>query len=89
MRWLRITMFGLGAFGAISFVLDWSIFKLTGSPKSRFTVSYFVSAPLKNNKQEIDYTGSEEVPCSLTVYPQEGDPPCWYLRRHLNQVTTY
>jgi|UPI00047E1DF5 hypothetical protein len=88
-RWARILILALAAFAVISFVLDWSIFKLTGSPKSRFTVNHFVSAPLKNNKQEIDYTGSEEVDCSLTVYPQDGDVPCWYLRRHTNQVTTY
>jgi len=89
MRWLRIATLGLAAFGAVSFVVDWCVFRLTGSPKSKYTVSHFVSAPLKNNKQEIDYTGSEEVPCSLTMYPQDGFTPCWYLRSHTNQVSTY
>ncbi|HWG22437.1 MAG TPA: hypothetical protein VG225_18080 [Terracidiphilus sp.] len=89
MRWLRAAILGLAAFGVISFALDWTVFKLTGSPKSKFTVSHFVSAPLKNNKQEIDFIGSEDEPCSLTVYPQDGYMPCWYLRRHTNQVTTY
>jgi hypothetical protein len=51
-------------------------------------VSHFISAPLKNNKQEIDYLGSEEVPCSISLFPQGGYTPCWYLRRHTNQVTT-
>jgi hypothetical protein len=88
-RWLRTAVFGLAAFGAISFALDWAVFKLTGSPRSKFTVNHFVSAPLKNNKQEIDYTGSEEIPCSLTMYPQDGFTPCWYLRRHTNQVSKY
>jgi len=89
MRWLRIAVLALAAFGFISFVLDWSIFKMTGSPKSKFTVSHFVSAPLKDNKQEIDFVGSEDVPCSLTIYPQDDYMPCWYLRRHTNQVSTY
>jgi hypothetical protein len=89
MRWLRIAILGLAAFGAVSFVVDWCVFRMTGSPRSKYTVSHFVSAPLKNNKQEIDYTGSEEVPCSLTMYPQDGFMPCWYLRRHTNQVSTY
>src|SRR5581483_8373726 len=54
MRWLRMIVFGLAAFGAISFIVDWCVFKLTGSPRSKYTVSHFVSAPLKNNNQEID-----------------------------------
>jgi hypothetical protein len=89
MRWIRIAALGLAAFAVISWALDYAIFKITGSPKSKFTVSHFISAPLKNNKQEIDYTGSEDVPCSLTLYPQDGYVPCWYLRRHTNQVSTY
>ena len=89
MRWVRRIILGLAAFGVMSFVVDWCVFKVTGSPRSKYTVSHFVSAPLKDNKQEIDYTGSEEVSCSLSMYPQDGFTPCWYLRRHTNQVSTY
>jgi hypothetical protein len=88
-RWPRIASLAIVAFAVISFALDWSIYKLTGSPRSKFTVSHFVSAPLKDNKQEIDYVGSEDVPCSLSIYPQDDLMPCWYLRRHTNQVSTY
>ena len=89
MRWIRIGALGLAAFGAVAFAVDFAVYKLTGSPKSKYTVHHFVSAPLKNNQQEIDYTGSEDVPCSLTVFPQDELLPCWYLRRHTNQVSTY
>jgi hypothetical protein len=89
MRCLRMIVLGIAAFAIISFALDWEIFKLTGSPRSRYTVSHFVSAPLKNHKEEIDYVGSEDVSCSLSIYPQGGFTPCWYLRRHTNQVSTY
>ena len=89
MRWIRISVLGLAAFGAISYVLDYIVYRATGSPRARFTVSHFISAPLKNNKQEIDFTGKEDVPCSITIYPQDGFVPCWYLRRHTNQVSTY
>jgi hypothetical protein len=68
---------------------DWAVYKMRGSPNDHVRVSHFVSAPLKNNKQEIDYLGSEDVLCSMTMFPQEGRSPCWYLRRHKNQVTTY
>ncbi|HEY2861154.1 MAG TPA: hypothetical protein VGJ21_22280 [Terracidiphilus sp.] len=88
-RWLRIAVLGLVAFAAISFIADWAVYKITGSPKSKFTVHHFVSAPLKSRGQEIDYTGSEDVPCALTMYPQDHLIPCWYLRRHTNQVSNY
>jgi hypothetical protein len=51
------------------------------------TVSRFLSAPLKDNKQELDYLGSDEVVCSVSLFPQGGHVPCWYLRRHKNQIT--
>ena len=89
MRWMRLAAVAILAFAVISFAVDWAAFKFAGSPRSKYTVSHFVAAPLKGHEQEIDYTGSEEVPCALSMYPQDGFVPCWYLRRHTNQVSTY
>jgi hypothetical protein len=89
MRWLRIGIMVLLALAALSYLGDFAVFRMRGSPKLTLSVSHFVSAPLKNNKEEIDYTGSEQTPCSITLYPQDGMAPCWYLRRHLNQTVTY
>lgn len=89
MRLVRIGFMTLLGLVAFTYAADWTIFKVEGSPTSKFTVSHFVSAPLKNNKEEIDYTGSEEVPCSITLFPQGGYTPCWWLRKHTNQVTSY
>ena len=88
MRWVRWLLFALVAAGAVLFAGDWLVFNLRGSVSSTVTVSHFLSAPLKNNKQELDYLGSEEVPCSISLFPQGGHSPCWYLRRHTNQITT-
>jgi hypothetical protein len=89
MRWTRMIALGIVALALISFAVDWSVYKLTGAPRSKYKVSHFVSAPLKGSKQEIDYLGSEDIPCSLSIYPQDGFVPCWYLRRHTNQISTY
>ncbi|KAA6458757.1 hypothetical protein DYQ86_19635 [Acidobacteria bacterium AB60] len=89
MRWVRLSFLALAGLLVFTFGADWLLFKMEGSPTSKFTVSHFVSAPLKNNKEEIDYTGSEEVPCSITLFPQGGMTPCWWLREHLNEVTRY
>jgi len=88
MRWIRHIAIGLIAAFVVTYAGDWLVFNLRGSITSKVTVSRFLSAPLKNNKQELDYLGSEEVPCSVSLFPQGGHSPCWYLRRHKNQTTT-
>ncbi len=89
MRWVRIGFVGLFGLVVFTYAADWGIFKLEGSPTSQFTVSHFVSAPLKNNKEEMDYTGSEPVQCSITLFPQGGYTPCWWLRTHTNDVKEF
>ena len=88
MRWIRYIVFGLLAALVLTYAGDWLVFNLRGSMTQKVIVSRFISAPLKNNKQELDYLGSEEVPCSVSLFPQGGHSPCWYLRRHTNQTTT-
>ena len=88
MRWVRWIAIALAAAGAILYAGDWLVFNVRGSPTSKVTVSHFLSAPLKNNKQELDYLGSDEVLCSVSLFPQGGHSPCWYVRRHTNQITT-
>jgi hypothetical protein len=94
MRYLRTAAIVLLIAAAILYVSDWLIFKLRGSPTDTLTVSLFVSAPLKNEKQEIDYIGQEQWTCTRSLFPfppfqQNQSSPCWYLRRHTNQTTTY
>ncbi len=88
MRWLRWILGVLVVGCVVSFVVDAIVFNLRGSPSSTIRVSHFLSAPLKNNKQELDYLGSEDESCSMSLFPQAGKAPCWYLRRHTNQIKT-
>lgn len=87
MRWLRWFAISLAAAAVVAFAGDWVVFNVRGGVTAKVTVSHFLSAPLKNNKEELDYLGSEEVTCSVSLFPQGGHVPCWYLRRHKNQVT--
>jgi hypothetical protein len=94
MRYLRIAAITLLIAAAVLYSADWLMYKLRGSPTDKITVSLFVSAPLKNEKQEIDYIGQEQWSCTRTLFPfppyqQNQSSPCWYLRKHTNQVTTY
>jgi hypothetical protein len=87
-RWLlRLTMVLAVGF-VVVYVGDWAVFKLRGSPSGKVTVNRYLTIPLKGNKQEFDYLGSMDVPCSISLFPQAGQSPCWQLRRNANQGTT-
>jgi hypothetical protein len=87
-RWLqRLVVVLVVAFVAV-YGGDLAIFKLRGSPHSKVTVSRFLAIPLKGNKQEFDYLGTSDVPCSVSLFPQGGQSTCWQLRRNPNQITS-
>ena len=85
-QWARLTALWLLGAAIALYAGDWLVFNIRGSTTDKVTVSHFLSAPLKNNKEELDYLGSEEQVCSVSLFPQGGHLPCWYLRRHKNQV---
>lgn len=86
-RWLIRVAVVLAAGFVAAYVGDWAVFQLRGSPMSKVTVNRFLTVPLKGNKLEYDYLGSSDVPCSLSLFPQAGQSPCWQLRRSPNQQT--
>jgi hypothetical protein len=87
-RWLRLGIVLLVAAFVATYAGDWALFKLRGSPHGKVTVNRYVTIPLKGNKQEFDYLGSIDVPCSISLFSQEGQSPCWQLRRNPNQGMT-
>jgi hypothetical protein len=84
-RWLQRGFVVLVAAIVVVYAADWAVFKLRGSPQDKVTVNRYVTIPLKGNKQEFDYLGSSDVPCSVSLFPQTGETPCWRLRRNPNQ----
>lgn len=87
MRWiLRIAIIAALAF-LLAYLVDWAIFALRGSPSAKITVNRYQVVPLKGNKNEYDYLGSADEPCSVSLFPRAGQSPCWWLKRHSNQTT--
>jgi hypothetical protein len=82
----RIVLTLVAAFVAL-YAGDWSVYKVRGSPQGSVKVSQMLVVPLKGNKQEYDYLGTSDVPCSVSIFSQGGESPCWQLRRHRNQDT--
>jgi hypothetical protein len=88
MRWLFRVVVVLAVCFVVAYGCDWAIFKLRGSPTSKVTVNRYLSIPLKGNKVEFDYLGTVDAPCSVSLFPQAGESPCWRLRRNTNQGMT-
>ena len=60
----------------------WGVRAKLGGGMGKVTVSRFVVAPLKDNKEEYYFDGTVEVACSRSIFPQAGSGACWWLNRH-------
>lgn len=87
-RWLEWAVLLLVAGFVAVYTGDWAIYKLRGSPHDKVTVNRYVTIPLKGRKMEYDYQGTVVVPCAIALFPQEGQSPCWRVRRDTNQGMT-
>ena len=88
-HWLKRVVVVLAAVFVAVYGGDWAAFRLRGSPTGKVEVNRYVAIPLKGNKQEFDYIGTSDIPCSFSLFSQAGESPCWQLRRHPNQGTTF
>jgi hypothetical protein len=86
-RWLRRIVLALVAAFVVLYCGDWAVYRLRGSPQDKVTVDRMLAVPLKGNKTEFDYLGSSDVPCSVSLFSQGGESPCWELRRNQKQTT--
>jgi hypothetical protein len=88
MRWLlRVVAVAAVLFVAV-YVGDWAVYRLRGRPQSKVTVNRYVPIPLKGNRTEFDYLGTQDQPCAVSLFAQGGVSPCWRLRRNQNPGLT-
>lgn len=89
MRWLGIWLLrafiGFAVISLVAFAVDFTVYKLRGSPHASVAVSRFMEVPLKGQKNEYDFLGISNVSCAVALFPQEAQDPCWYLKRHSAQ----
>ena len=49
------------------------------------TVHTFYVVKLKSGRSEYDFAGDRTVSCVNSLFPQIGNPPCWYARRRTEE----
>lgn len=84
-KWLLRAMLLLAVLALAAYAVDWSVYRLRGSPHSSVVVSRFLAVPLKGQKTEYDYLGAADVSCAVALFSQDSSAPCWYLQRHARQ----
>jgi hypothetical protein len=49
------------------------------------TIQRYYAVPQKGGKIEFLSADPQQQTCTHSLFPQMGDPPCWYLARHTDQ----
>lgn len=89
--WIRtlgtILIAALILFGVL-YAGDWLVWRWRaahGNGTDTVQVRQFLATSLKSNKTEYDLLGVAPETCSRSIFPQDGNPACWWLRRHTSQ----
>ena len=70
------------------YVWDWVLLRIRVSRGTAYEVvqvNQLLATPLKGNKVEYDLMGTVPMTCTRSLFPQEGNPACWWLKRHTSQ----
>jgi hypothetical protein len=67
---------------------DWLVLRIRvarGTAYGTVEVRQFLATSLKGDKTEYDFMGTIQQKCSRSIFPQQGNPACWWLERHNSQ----
>jgi len=84
---LKRVLFGLVVAVAAVYLADVANLKMRGDPTGVVTVHPYTAVPRKDKKEEFIFDDPEDETCVNSLFPHQGMPPCWYLRRHPEKRT--
>lgn len=88
----RHALFVLVGIALLAYPLDWAFWRLrvaAGGGMGVANVNSITAATLKGNHFEVYSQETTQVQCTLSLLPQAGTSPCWWVRRHPQQITQY
>jgi len=74
----------------IAYAVDYGVFRYRMAANNAFgqvTVTNYDAVRQKNGKTEFLFDPPQAQTCVNSLFPRNGYPPCWYLRRHTEQRT--
>ncbi|HEV2274751.1 MAG TPA: hypothetical protein VGR96_11330 [Acidobacteriaceae bacterium] len=83
-HFVRVLKF-LIVFSLLLYAADWSQFEIRmqrNSGLGSIEVEKFLATRLKGEKEEFDYLGTGPQVCARSIFPHDGNPPCWWVERH-------
>jgi hypothetical protein len=76
---------------AIAYATDYVVFRYRVAsnrvPFGQVTVNHFDAVQQKNGKTEFIFDPPQVETCANSLFPRDGYPPCWYLKRHTEPRT--
>jgi hypothetical protein len=77
---------------ALLYPLDFAVWRVRvarGGGMGSVEVDMYTVAELKGGKEDYYPNGTLAVACTKSIYPQEGNNPCWWVERHPEVVQHY
>jgi hypothetical protein len=74
----------------VVYVADYAVLRLRGAARyDTIQVDVIDQIPQKGNKAEYIPEGRQPQTCVRSLFPHDGNQPCWYLRRHTTQQVNF
>lgn len=74
---------------AATYAVDYAVLRvriaMNRSPFGTVMVRPYYAVPRKDHKTEFLFDDPRNQTCVHSLFPHEGDSPCWYLSRHREQ----
>jgi len=91
----KMVLRGIGVvllIAALLYPLDFAVWRVRvarGGGMGSVNVDLYTVADLKGGKEDYYAQGTVAMSCSQSIYPQEGNNPCWWVKRHREVVQHY
>jgi hypothetical protein len=74
-----------------AYASDYGVFRYRLATKRQpfgsVTVEHYYEVAHKDGKTELIFDPPVQKTCVHSLFPHWGDPPCWFLNRHVEQKT--
>jgi hypothetical protein len=82
MNWIQRILILLVAVPAVLYLGDFAIVKARGNPTESVTIKQYLAIPQKGNKLQYAPADPAVEECVESLFPHDGDRPCWYVNHH-------